>query len=40
MVWKKISVEGTIDNKTHIELMNKMIKYMAEQGVKPLELTK
>ena len=39
-LWKKISVEGTIDNKTHIELMNKVIKYMAEQGVKPVELTK
>lgn len=39
-LWKKISVEGSIDNKTHIELMNKMIKYMAEQGVKPVDMAK
>ena len=37
-LWKKVSVEGTIDSKAHLELMNKMIKYMAAQGLKPAEL--
>jgi hypothetical protein len=34
-LWKKVSTEGTIDPKAHLEAMNKMIKFMAEQGVKP-----
>ncbi|MFW2365500.1 MAG: cytochrome C [Desulforhopalus sp.] len=37
-LWKKVSTEGTIDPKGHLEAMNKMIKFMAEQGVKPAEL--
>lgn len=37
-LWKKVSTEGTIDPKAHLEAMNKMIKFMAEQGVKPAEL--
>lgn len=38
-LWKKVSQEGTIDAKSHLDLMNKMIKYMAEQGIKPTDLT-
>jgi hypothetical protein len=37
-LWKKVSKEGTIDAKSHLELMNKMIKYMAEQNIKPADL--
>ena len=37
-LWKKVSTEGTIDPKAHLEAMNKMIKFMAEQDVKPAEL--
>lgn len=37
-LWKKVSTEGTIDPKAHLEAMNQMIKFMAEQGVKPAEL--
>lgn len=37
-LWKKVSKEGTIDAKSHLELMNKMIKYMAEHGIKPADL--
>jgi hypothetical protein len=37
-LWLKLSTEGTIDPKGHLEAMNKMIQFMAEQGVKPAEL--
>ena len=37
-LWEKVSVEGKIDAAKHIEMMNKMIKYLAEKGVKPAEL--
>lgn len=37
-LWKKVSVEGTIDPKGHLEAMNQMIRYMAEQGKKPAEM--
>ena len=37
-LWKKVSTEGTIDPKGHLEAMNKMIKFMAEQNLKPAEL--
>jgi hypothetical protein len=37
-LWKKVSTEGTIDSKAHLELMNKMINFMAEKDVKPAEL--
>jgi hypothetical protein len=37
-LWKKVSTEGTIDPKAHLEAMNKMIKLMAEQGIKPAEI--
>ncbi len=37
-LWKKVSTEGTLDPKAHLEAMNQMIKFMAEQGVKPAEL--
>jgi hypothetical protein len=38
-LWKKVSKEGTIDAKSHLELMNKMIRYMAEKGIKPDDIT-
>ena len=37
-LWKKVSTEGTIDPKGHLEAMNKMIKFMAEKETKPAEL--
>ncbi len=37
-LWKKVSTEGTIDPKGHLEAMNNMIKFMAEQDIKPAEL--
>ncbi|MBM9514411.1 hypothetical protein [Desulfogranum marinum] len=37
-LWEKVSTEGTIDSKEHLEAMNKMIKFMAEQNLKPAEL--
>ena len=37
-LWKKVATEGTIDPKAHLEAMNKMIKLMAEQEIKPAEL--
>jgi hypothetical protein len=37
-LWKKVSTQGTIDPKGHLEAMNKMIKFMAEQDKKPAEL--
>lgn len=39
-LWKKVSTEGTIDPKGHLEAMNNMIKFMAEKGVKPAEIKK
>jgi hypothetical protein len=36
-LWKKVSTEGNIDPKTHLEMMNKIIKQMAKDGVKPAE---
>ncbi len=37
-LWQKVSTDGTIDPKRHLEAMNKMIKYMAEMEKKPAEL--
>jgi hypothetical protein len=37
-LWKKVSTEGTIDPKAHLEAMNNMIKLMAEKGIKPAEI--
>lgn len=37
-LWEKVSTEGTIDSKEHLEAMNKMIQFMAEQNLKPAEL--
>ncbi len=37
-LWKKLSTDGTIDPKSHLEAMNKMIKYMAEMEKRPAEL--
>ncbi len=39
-LWKKVSTEGTIDPKGHLEAMNNMIKFMAEKNQKPAELNK
>ncbi len=36
-LWKKVSTEGTIDPATHLKMMNKMIKQMAKDGIKPAE---
>ena len=37
-LWQKVSTEGTIDPKGHLEAMDKMIKFMVQQGMKPAEL--
>lgn len=37
-LWEKISTEGKIDPAKHLEMMNKMIKLMAEKNLKPAEL--
>ncbi len=39
-LWKKVSKEGTINTKDHLEAMNKMIKYMAKENIKPTQLPK
>ena len=39
-LWEKVSKEGTIDPQGHLEAMNQMIKYMAEKGIKPVDLKK
>jgi len=33
-LWEKVSEKGTLDPKQHLEMMNKMIKYMAEKAQK------
>jgi hypothetical protein len=33
-LWEKVSEKGKLNTKEHIELMNKMIKYMAEKAQK------
>ena len=33
-LWAKVSEEGKLDPKQHLEMMNKMIKYMAEKAQK------
>jgi ferredoxin len=33
-LWQKVSEKGTLDPKQHLEMMNKMIKYMAEKAQK------
>ena len=37
-LWEKVSTEGKLDPEKHLEMMNKMIKYLAGKGVKPAEL--
>lgn len=37
-LWQKVSTKGTIDQKAPLEAMNKMITFMAQQGMKPAEL--
>lgn len=32
--WEKVSEKGKLDPKQHLEMMNKMIKYMAEKAQK------
>ena len=39
-LWKKVATEGTLDPKAHLDAMNQMIKFMAEQNKKPAELGK
>lgn len=36
-LWKKVSTEGTVDPKEHLEAMNRMIRYMVEKELKPAE---
>lgn len=36
-LWKKISTEGTLDPKQHLEMMKRMIKILGEKGIKPAE---
>ena len=31
-VWAKVSEEGRLNPQQHIDMMNKMIQYMAEKG--------
>jgi hypothetical protein len=33
-LWQKVSEEGMLDTKQHIEMMNKMIKFLAEKAQK------
>jgi Fe-S-cluster-containing dehydrogenase component len=33
-LWAKVSVDGKLDTKKHIEMMNKMIKFLAEKAQK------
>ena len=33
-LWKKVSTEGKIDPKQHLEMMQKLIKVMSEKAVK------
>ena len=33
-LWEKVSEKGKLDPKQHLEMMNKMIKYMAEKAQK------
>lgn len=33
-LWKKVSTEGKVDPKQHLEMMQKMIKVMSEKAVK------
>jgi len=37
-LWEKISTEGKLDPAKHLEMMNQMIKFMAQKGVKPASL--
>jgi hypothetical protein len=37
-LWEKISVEGKLDPEKHLQMMNKMLQYMAGKGVKPASL--
>lgn len=39
-LWEKISTEGKLDPVKHLEMMNKMIKFMADKNVKPATLDK
>jgi Fe-S-cluster-containing dehydrogenase component len=34
-VWTKISTDGKLDPVKHLEMMNQMIKFMADKNVKP-----
>lgn len=38
-LWQKVSTEGVIDPKGHLEAMNKMIRHMAKEEIKPALLT-
>jgi nucleoid DNA-binding protein len=33
-LWEKVSEKGKLDPEQHLEMMNKMIKYMAEKAQK------
>jgi nucleoid DNA-binding protein len=33
-LWEKVSEKGKLNPKQHLEMMNKMIKYMAEKAQK------
>lgn len=33
-LWDKVSTEGKLDPKKHLEMMNKMIKFMSEKAKK------
>jgi len=37
-LWEKISTEGKLDPAKHLEMMNKMMKLMAQKNIKPAEL--
>ncbi|WP_051305888.1 hypothetical protein [Desulfogranum mediterraneum] len=37
-LWEKVATKGSIAPQAHLEAMNKMIRFMAEQGLKPAEL--
>jgi hypothetical protein len=39
-LWKKVSTDGQLDIKQHLESMNQIIQYLGEKGIKPATLKK
>ena len=39
-LWKKVSTDGQLDVKQHLESMNQIMQYLGDKGIKPAELKK